>query len=221
MTLDIDALVRRLADDLRPVRRLWAPAWRAAGWLSAAFGLGLALALTGRYSPLAPPLQEDALIWSCFAAAAATSALAALAAFELSVPGTSRAWAAAPLPTLVLWLVLTELSCQPAAVEDAARWGTPGEALQCLAYIAAVSLPLGALATVLLRRACPLQPTLVMALVGLAAAGAASAVLCFVHPHHGTGLDLLAHLTAIGVLVAAHTLLGGRLFGDRVIRDRK
>ncbi len=96
-------LVDELALSLRPVQRLPGPAMRTLAWCGAVLVLGAILLpivdLGGLWARLGvPDLRYAALC------AFLTSASAAFAAFQSSVPGRNPAWALLPLPPLVLWI---------------------------------------------------------------------------------------------------------------------
>ena len=140
-----------------------------------------------------------------------TSAAAAFAAFQSSVPGRSPAWALLPLPPLALWLGFSGLGCLRSWIASAANLAEPEEMRGCFTFLMSVSLPLSVLLVTMLRRACPLRPNLTAALAGLAAAAGAAALLVPFHPHDATATDLLVHLVAVLIVVGLNGLLGARL----------
>ncbi|GJE71138.1 NrsF family protein [Methylorubrum podarium] len=203
-------LVDELAQSLTPVRRLPGPAMRTLAWCCAVLVLGAILLpladLGGLWARLGvPDLRYAALC------AFLTSASAAFAAFQSSVPGRSPAWALLPLPPLVLWIGFSGLGCLRSWIAPAANLAEPEEMRGCFTFLMSVSLPLSVLLVTMLRRACPLRPNLTAALGGLAAAAAAAALLVPFHPHDATAIDLLVHLVAVLIVVGLNGLLGGRL----------
>ncbi len=212
MTERAEALIGRLSTDLPPVRRLWHPVLRALVWLSAAAAFGAAI--TSRASVEAAWYRFTMLPdlgWT-LAGAGFTAVLAAVAAFELSLPDRSPAWAWLPLPTAALWLGASGWGCFRSYGLPGFDPATPGDGMSCIGIILAVSLPLSLLLLVLLRRAHPLRPGLVAFTGGIAASAASVVVLCFHHPHDASAIDLLLHLVAIGgVLTVA------RVWGERLI----
>ena len=112
-----------------------------------------------------------------------TSMAAAFAAFQSSVPGRSRTWALLPIPPLVVWLGVSGLGCLRAWLAPASNLAETGEMRGCFVFLMGVSLPLSILLVTMLRRACPLNPSLTAALGGLAVAAAAAALLVPFHPH--------------------------------------
>jgi hypothetical protein len=120
----IDDLIAALAADARPVRPLRSPLGRALAALAViALGSLIAIAwfgdvrqLLGRYA------GRELLMAVEMAAMLTTGVLALMGAFFLSIPGRSRAWLLAPLPTLVAWLLLSGLGCY----DDLLRTGSSG-----------------------------------------------------------------------------------------------
>ena len=167
-------------------------------WLDGVLLVAAALALGG----MPPALEPGASVWTWIALAGSTltAASAALSAFELSAPGRSRAWTWLPVPALLLWIGASGLGCFAAAD----RWGdTLAEAGQCLKFLLAISAPLLALMVFMLWRVSPSLPWRVLALGGLASAGAAASLLALVHPHDATLLDLGAHAIAVAIILGA------------------
>jgi len=192
-----ETLIRGLAR--ARLRRLpWPPAIRAILWLDAVILVAAALALFDT----TPDLHGASVwTWISLAGSTLTAATAALSAFELSAPERSRAWTWLPAPSLVLWVGASGLGCFGAGAE---AWGRSlAEALQCLKFLLAISAPLLALIVYMLWRVVPRLPGRVMALGGLASAGAAASLLALVHPHDAALLDLGAHAIAVAIVLGA------------------
>ncbi|WP_298965912.1 NrsF family protein [uncultured Methylobacterium sp.] len=200
-------LLDALADDLAPVRPLAPPLLRALAWFAALAGLALVLLVA--VADIGALRQRMAAPDALLAAlgAGATALAAALAACLSGVPGRSRWWALLPLPPAILWLGASGVGCL-----DAPAVG-PDQTGGCAAIILALSLPLSLLAILMLRRTCPLRPTLTACLGGLAAAAGAAALLALVHPHAATAADLAVHVVAVALVVAANFAAGGRVLG--------
>jgi hypothetical protein len=136
-----------------------------------------------------------------------TGILAVIAAFELSLPDRSRAWALLPLPTLALWIGASGYSCwQHWLVHGPDGW-VIGESANCFRFILGVSVPLAASLVVLLRRAAPLAPVPVAAMGGLGVAAIAAFALQFFHPFDVTFMDLGVHAVAVAIVVASVSAL--------------
>jgi len=197
-----ERLIQSLAQDARPVARLRPPGMRAALWL-AAVGVLLALAIglmadrdvvTARLAGVPLDLEMAGMLL--------TGILAVTAAFELSLPDRSTAWALLPLPPLALWLGFTGTACWSHWFTDG--WA-PGSSAACLKFILGVGLPMGGSLIWLLRRAAPLAPVRVAALGGVGAAGIAAFALQFFHPFDVTFLDLVTQVGAALLVVLAAT----------------
>ncbi|MBO0757024.1 MAG: DUF1109 family protein [Bradyrhizobiaceae bacterium] len=142
---------------------------------------------------------------------ASTTVLAAFAAFQLSVPGHSRAWALLPLPAALVWVAASGAGCLRSWLIPDVHLATMNEQKDCLLFIIGLSVPLSVLLIVMLRRAFPLDPGLIAALAGLAAAAAAASLLLLFHAFDASATDLAVHALAVGLVVGANRVLGGRL----------
>jgi|LNFM01.1.fsa_nt_gb hypothetical protein len=212
--MNTDDLIGRLATDLRPVQRLAPPLLRAARWIG--FAVALVAACVVLFGPrhdlmdrLARPHEIAQLVF-----ALGTGVLAAIAAFQLSMPDRSARWALLPLPAAGGWLATLGWGC----MEDVAREGPQalvlGTSWGCFRFIVLMGVPLSLSLVWMLRHAGPIRPMPVAVLGGLAGAAIAS-----------VGLSLFHHLDAAAMVLAWHggtTLLVmltflaiGRLWGDR------
>ena len=197
---DTTRLIEALVAKAQPVRRLRPPARRAALWLVSVGGLiALAIWLFSDLTLSMQRFQDARLDWE-MAGMLLTGILAVGAAFYLSLPDRSAAWALLPLPPLALWLASMGYNCYR-------HWFTDGWALgaswDCLKFIIGVSVPLCVSLLYLLRRATPLAPMRVAALAGLGVASIAAFALQFFHPFEVTFLDLGTQVIAVGLVVLA------------------
>lgn len=214
-----DQLVEDLAGGLESVRPLPAPAVRAALWLGAALLLGLALAARPGAAGPAAGLGVRMCVPDLAAAAVGavlTAATASLAAFTISVPGRSAAWALLPLPAAALWIGASGLGCLRDRLAPGTDLPDAQEIQSCFNFLVGVSAPLSVLMVIMLARACPLRPVLTAALAGLAVAAAAAALLVPFHPHDATATDLLVHAGAVAAVIGLNALAGGRLLARRL-----
>lgn len=178
-------------------------------WLLAAIVPVIVLLATYHLLVRTPSVQVHSFVLTATLGSAATAALAALAAFELSQPGRSAWWSALPAPAIAVWLTAAGARCA-ATLFSPDSWGiTASEALECLQFIIGVSLPLSVGLIVLVRRAKPERPALVGATGGLAIAAAATTLMALVHPHDSAPLDVVAHGLGIAVVVAANGAIAG------------
>lgn len=205
----LDELIDSLAASAPPVRPLGNPLRRALTTFGAAMLLGgLAVYFRGdTHQLLARYPGREALMAIEVAAMLATGVLAIIGAFFLSIPGRSRRWLLAPLPSFLLWLLLSGGGCYG----DWMRTGTAGAGMahsaDCLLFIIAVSLMLGAPLIWRLSRAAPIEPLPVALLGGLGSAALAALLLQFFHPFAVTFMDLAVHLIAILLVMAATALM--------------
>lgn len=193
-----EALISRLAVEARPERRPWSPAARAFLWLDVVLLAAAALALVVSQGL---GYGASAWIWIALAGSTLTALLAAFAAFEMTVPGRSRAWTWLPAPAVAVWIVASGIGCL-ALPGGADVWGdTVAEAGQCLGFLLMISLPLLALMLLMLWRSAPRVTPGVLAMGAIASAGAAASLLALVHPHDVTLLDLGAHAVASAIVL--------------------
>lgn len=207
-------LIDMLAHDLQPVRRLPSPMTRALLWL-AVFGLAAAvLSFAVDMHAMRERLFAATHMWLSMLGSALTAALAAIAAFQTSVPGRGGArWAWLPVPAVLMWLGSSGLGCLQVWVLPGAHDPTMAEESHCFMEIAGYSIPLSLLMLAMLRRAYPLRPNLTAVLAGTSAAAAAATLLAFSHPFNPAATDVLAHAAAVALVIAANRALGGRILG--------
>ncbi len=206
-------LIATLAGNLKPVRRLRAPVVRAAGWLLLA---ALVLALLTISQGIRPDLLQrlhDRTFTVSIAASLLTGVLAAIAAFQLSLPDRSRRWLLLPLPALVVWLSNVGYQCLVHWVSIDPQGMTLDETARCFATLVLTGLPLSLALLVMLRYAAPLRPSAVALTASLAVAGITATALSIFHVLDATVLILMWNLGTVLLFVG----LGG-LFGRRIFR---
>jgi hypothetical protein len=208
-----DQLIRGLSANLEPVGRLHRPALRAAVWLAVVAGIAVGLAAFADINAMWQRLAAAPDLWLAVIGSTLTAVFAAFAAFELSLPDTSRVWAALPLPAAILWIAASGLGCLRTWLAPQTHVATLGEARDCLVFIVALSVPLSALLFVMLRRAYPLYLGLTVAIAGLAVAAAAATLLNFFHPYDAAATDLAVHAVAVAIVIAVSSALTGKIFG--------
>src|SRR6476661_9570238 len=106
-----DRLIQGLASDLRPVKPLPPAGTRAMIWLGFVVVAGLLLSLIADLPAFAHRFMASPDMWMAMTGSALTAVLAAIAAFELSMPDSPKAWAWLPLPAAMLWLAASGLGC--------------------------------------------------------------------------------------------------------------
>jgi hypothetical protein len=209
-TDNYDKVIDALTAQLTPVRRLAAPPLRALLWLAVVAVCALVLSLFSDLPAMLRRLTMAPDLWLAAVGCVLTAVLAAIAAFELSVPGRSRAWALLPLPAAMLWIVASGVGCLRSWLIPGASMASMNEEKDCLLLIVGFSVPLSALLILMLRRAFPLDPGLTAATGGLAAAAAAASLLLLFHPFDASATDLTVHAFAVALVVAANRVFGGR-----------
>jgi hypothetical protein len=207
-----DQFIRGLAAELRPVRRLPPPLFRALVWLAVLVALAIVLAAFANLDAAWQRISAAPDLWLAVIGSALTAVLAAIAAFELSLPDNPRVWALLPLPAALLWVGASGFGCLRVWIAPQSHVAVIGEARDCLMFIVFLSVPLSALLLLMLRRAHPLYPGLTAATAGLAVAAAAATLLNFFHPYDAAATDLVVHAVAVALVIAANRLLGGRIF---------
>jgi hypothetical protein len=202
-----EQIIERLVADAQPVRRLRPPMLRGALWLLtvAAIAAG-AILLFADLGVMADRLRDPKLQVE-MAATLLTGIAAVLAAFHLSLPDRSPAWALLPLPFLALWIASSGYSCWRHWISFGPGGFELGESAHCLRFMLAISIPLGLSLVLLLRRALPLTPVRVAAVGGLGTGAIAAFVLQFFHPFDVTFMDLAVHLGSVAVIVAVASLV--------------
>lgn len=213
-----DRLICDLAADLAPVQRLRPPNMRAFAWLAVVAATAIVLTGIADVSALWHRLSAAPDMWLAAAGAALTAILAAIAAFQLSLPDARRAWALLPVPAALLWIVASGLGCLRTWLLPGTHVADLGEARDCLVFIVGLAVPLSALLIIMLRRAYPLQPELTALVAGLASAAAAATLLNFFHPFDAAATDLAVHLFAVALVIGANWALGGRLLATNFSR---
>jgi len=197
-----EKLIGDLSQGLEPVRPLRPPVVRALLWLLAAAVLvGAALLRWANLDVFMARNADPRLALEC-AATLLTGITAVLAAFYLSLPDRSSLWRYAPLPPLALWIATSSLGCLQYGFGLGPPGNRLGESLHCFRFIVMVSVPLGLLLYMVLRRARPLQPLPVALSAALGVAALAAFVLQFFHPFDSTVIDLAMHAAAIILVVA-------------------
>lgn len=201
-------LIDALADSITPVRRLHPPFVRAALWLSlAAVVLGLLCVAHGVRVDISMRLREPVFVVS-MAGALATAVLAAMAAFKLSLPDSSRWWLLLPFPALAVWVSTIGYGCLTNWVRMDPEGIHMGEAARCFATLLLTSVPLSIAMLVMLRHAALLRPTAVAAIGGLAVAAMTSFTLSLIHDLDATIMILLWNLGTAALIAGLASLFG-------------
>jgi hypothetical protein len=195
-----EELIRSLAGDLRPIRRLPRVERRTVSW--AVFALACASLVTialGARPDLAAKIRDPAFL-AAGVLLLAIFILAARAAFVLSVPGGGARWATLASCGLLFWGALVA-----GAASSETQWLSGARCLGRLACVAVVP----AIAMVLmLREAAPLHPRWTGAFAMLSAASLAAVATQVICPKDGALHVALWHLAPILLAAVAGTRLG-------------
>jgi hypothetical protein len=206
-----EGIIQRLTADLKPVRRLPPPGWRALLWLASVAALAFTLAAVADRPAVAARLSAAPDMWLAAIASGLTMVLAAIAAFQLSLPDRSQLWALLPLPAALLWIGASGAGCLRTWLVPGTHAAVLDDSKDCLVFILALAVPLSALLLGMLRRGHTLQPGLTAAVAGFASASAAATLLVFFHPYDASATDVAVHVIAVALVIIANRAYGGRL----------
>ncbi|MGY4475382.1 NrsF family protein [Bradyrhizobium sp. USDA 3364] len=205
-------LIAALARDLQPVKRLRPPIVRATCWLVLASLVLILLAVSqGIRQDLVLRLHDPIFALS-MVSSLLTGALAAIAAFQASLPDRPRRWLLLPLPALVVWLSNIGYQCLTQWIGVGPEGIVPGEAARCFATLVLTSLPLSLTMLVMLRYAAPLRPTAATLMGSLAVAAIAASALSLFHAIDATAMILMWNLGTAMLFVGLGTAFGQRMF---------
>jgi hypothetical protein len=204
-------IIRSLIADLRPVRRLPPPGRRALLWLIVVAAVAFSLAAVADRPAVASRLAAAPDMWLSASGSALTMVLAAIAAFQLSLPDRSPRWAWLPLPAALLWIAASGAGCLRTWLVPGTHAAVLDDTKDCLVFILALSVPLSALLLGMLRRGHTLRPGLTAAVAGFASAAAAATLLVFFHPYDASATDVAVHVVAVALVIIANRAFGGRL----------
>ncbi len=212
---DTESLIRSLARDAPPVRRLPPPHRRVARWLAVALPV---IALFGMIMGARPDLGErlaEPEFLLPLVAALATAVCAAHAAFSSCVPGSPPWTLWLPAPPLAVWIGSLGQQCW----DHWLRYGPEGVIFRpdpvCLPIIAMVGAIPAAAMVVMARRGAPLAPRLTAFLGALAAAALAYVGLRLVHPQDAAFMVLVWQFGSVAALAVAAGAFGRRLVAWR------
>lgn len=201
-------LIRQLADDARPVRRLRPPLLRAAIWIAMAAALLTAIATAIGIRPdLGEKLGDPAFLVEVVSVAL-TGIMAAVAAFHVGLTDRSPRWALLPIPTLLLWL-------STVGYGGLTNWAGPDPSslvgsisVPCLKTIALGSTPLAVMLFFMLRHARFVRATATAGVAAIAVAGLTVSALRTFHELDATAMVLIWNVGAGAVIVVVVTLFG-------------
>ena len=204
--MNTEDLIRRLGDDLGPVRRLASPWKRAVAWLvcAAAYvsAVGVIAWARGRSLPGAGAdvVQQGALI--------ATAVSSSVAAFASVVPASDRRVLRIPLVAGILVMAALVWDCYA----DVRMLGTLGVGREtdwpCVISISVGGTLLWALGVAMLHQGAPMTPRVSSLLAGVAAFSVANIEACLSRSHAFAITMVLWHGMTTALLVATFAQLG-------------
>ena len=206
-----ERLIGDLAGALKPVQRLSPPNVRAVRWLVVVVATAAILAVFADLPAVWHRLGDAPDMWLSVTGSTLTTILAAIAAFQLSLPDARLKWALLPLPAALLWIVASGIGCLRTWFVPGTHVADLGEARDCLIFIVGLAVPLSAVLFLMLRRGYSLRPELTALAAGLASAAASATLLNFFHPFDAAATDLTVHLLAVAMVIGANWSLSGRL----------
>lgn len=205
--MDTSDLIRSLATNSAPVRRLRPPLIRAAGWLVLATAIMGLMTISHGVRPQFAERMKDTMFAMSMLSSLATGILATIATFFISLPDRSRRWLLLPIPPLILWLSTIGYQCFAGWVPVPPGAVTVEAASGCFATLVFTSLPLSLLLMVMLRYTAALRPTSVVLMGSLAVSAITATALSMFHPLDATAMILGWNLgTALLFLTAAAIL---------------
>jgi hypothetical protein len=201
-------LIDALVETATPVRRLRPPIVRAGLWLAfAAIVLGLIAIAHGVRPDFSDRVRQPLFVLGMLGALA-TSILAAVASFRLSLPDSSRLWAVLPLPALAFWVATIGYGCLTDWVSMDPDGVHMGEAIRCFATLLMTSIPLSIAMLVMLRYAALLRPLEVSIVGGLAVAAVSAFALSLFHGLDATVMILIWNLGTAALIATLGSLFG-------------
>lgn len=200
-------LIRVLAAHAEPVRQ-FRPLRYAIFWIALAMAiLALVLALHGVRSDLQERLGEPVFVLG-LTGTFLTGTIAAVAAFELSIPDRSTIWAWAPIPAVILWQSAVAYRCLSGWVSLETSAMHVGAVSALVLIVPSLALPM----LIMLRHAAFMCRTSIAWTSALAVAGLSAAVLSVLHDADASIILLLWNVAAPLMIVLVGHACGERMF---------
>lgn len=187
-------LITMLAADARPVRPLRPPLLRCAYWLALAAIIVVALGISLGLRPDLTLRFRSSLFTVRVLAALITGILAAVSAFQISMPDRSARWALLSAPAIVVWVLTIGYECLYQWINLDPGRGIADQLLRHVATMTLAATPLSLALLLMMYTARPLRFELV-ALCGALSVGAITATaLTLLLPFDATAFVLLCNL---------------------------
>lgn len=206
-------LIKGIAADAKPVRRLASPGLRLAFWLLPTLAFTAMVAhMMGLRPDIGQKLLEPKFVFELIAAFT-TGVLAAFAALCAGYPGRPVWERFAPLVPLALWLGSLGEGCWRSIMRIDPDGLHIKPDLICFPAILLVGSMPALLLFWMVRRGAPIAPVMTTALAALAASAVGAAALRLFHPQDASIMVLVWQFGSVAVL----TLFAG-LFGRRLLK---
>jgi len=211
MAMRSEDLIKALATDAAPVRRLASPMARLGVWLTASAAYtGVIVAIMG-VRPDLPLRLTDPHFAIELSATFMTSMLAAAAAFCAGCPGRPIWERFAPLPALALWFFSLGEGCRQSIVHAGALGLRFQLDFLCFPSILLVSIVPGTLILVMIRHGAPIAPVSTSALAALAAAALGATGLRLFHEQDASAMILVWQFGSVALLACLGALAGRKI----------
>lgn len=215
--MQTEELIRRLAGDAPPVRRLAHPAWRAMTWFALSLVYAAAVVyMMGLRPDISARVAEPRFLVE-IVAALLTAMMAAAAAFCAGCPGRALWERFAPLPFLLVWLASLGEGCW----RDWVRLGPEGLSLRpdfsCFPAILAISVAPTILIFIMIRRGAPIAPITTTGLATLAATALGASALQLFHQQDASIMVLVWQFGSVLALTGIGALSGRRFLRWRPV----
>jgi hypothetical protein len=206
-----EELVKILAADAQPVRRLSSPMVRLLIWLGISIAYAaLVVWLMGLRPDILSKLGDARFVVE-LSATFMTSVLAAAAAFCAGCPGRPIWERFAPLPALGLWFWSLGEGCWQSFAASGAEGLSFRIDFVCLPSILLVGILPGAVILKMIRQGAPIAPTTTTALATLAAAALGATALRLFHEQDASVMVLVWQFGSVVLLASLGALTGRRL----------
>lgn len=206
-----EELIVSLSTTIEPVRRPRPPMVRCACWLTFATVIVAMLGISHGIRPDLLQRFQDPLFTVRVLAALATGILAAVAAFQISLPDRADRWAWLPLPAAAVWLSTIGYGCLTSWTDLDPDGVYLVEVLSCLATLILTSTPLSLAMFLMIRRVGPFRPISSTLYGALAIAAITATALSLLHSLDATVLILVWNLGVAVLFMGLGGPLGAKL----------
>ena len=211
MAMRSEDLIKALATDAVPVRRLASPMARLGVWLTASAAYAAVIVAVMGVKPDLPLRLTDPRFAVELGATFMTSVLAAAAAFCAGCPGRPSWEQFAPLPALALWFFSLGEGCLQSFVAAGVQGLQFRLDFVCFPSILHISIVPGTLILVMIRHGAPIAPVSTTALATLAAAALGATALRLFHEQDASAMILVWQFGSVALLANLGALAGHQI----------